>query len=570
MIEQREKSLKESLIPVLPFLRWFPPEREYLGQDIIAGITVALILVPQAMAYAKLAGMPAQYGLYAAFIPGIIGALFGRSSHLATGPSALSAMLTAAVLINAFPDVAVGGSRYIALAMAAALIVGILRLAVRALKLAAIVNFLSESVLCGFTSAAALIIASGQLGKLFALDMPRGENFFSKIYNLATRVNDGHLPTVIMGAVCILILVGCKMYKKRRLPGSLIVAVLATLYVYIMHEATGSAHGIRYLGDIPAGLPPLSNPLAGLDWSTVTTLLPGACVIMFVSFMEAVSVSKAIASKSREPVDVNQEMIGQGLASIAASFTSGYPISGSFSRSALNYTCGGKTPVCQIVTSICVMLTLLFLTPLLYYLPDAALSAIIIMSVVSLFTPKAIIHAWKTTRADGIASVTTFVLTLYFCPDILYGILAGAAVAIIFHLKAAMAPRVCFAEEHADGTWRDAQETGLEVNAEYPLIRFDGRLFFANIGHFEDTVLGACDSYPQAKAILILASGINDLDNSGVYALKRLAENLKQREVGFGFVGVKKQVLEVMERGGVIDVIGEKNLYRTVEEARAV
>ncbi len=546
-----------------------PPDKAFLLTDTIAGITVALVLVPQAMAYAQLAGMPAQYGLYAAFIPGIIGALFGRSSHLATGPSALSAMLTAAVLINAFPDVEVGGETYIALGMAAALIVGVLRLLVRLLKLAAIVNFLSESVLCGFTSAAALIIASGQAGKLFALKLPRGENFFEKIYRLASNVQDGHIPTVIMGVVCIGILIACGKYKKHRLPGSLIVAVLATLYVYIMYQVTGSAHGISYLGDVPAGLPPLSNPFKALDWDTFMTMLPGACVIMFVSFMEAVSVTKAIASKSREPVDINQEMVGQGLASIVASFTSGYPISGSFSRSALNYTCGGKTPVCQIVTSICVMLTLLFLTPLLYYLPDAALSAIIIMSVVSLFTPKLMIHAWKTTTADGIATFVTFFLTLYFSPDILYGILAGAGVAVLFHLKATMEPRVCFVEEHPDGSWRDADKYDLQIDARHPMLRFDGRLYFANSNHFEDSVLKACERFMDAKVILVQASGINEIDSSGIFMLKRLCENLQQRGVALCFVGLKAQVMDVMTRGGVFDVIGTENFYRTVEEARS-
>jgi sulfate permease, SulP family len=682
-----------SLTKFLPFLRWFPLKADALKADFLAGITVALVLIPQSMAYAQLAGMPAYYGLYAAFLPVAVAAMWGSSNQLGTGPVAVVSLLTASSLaVLAVP----GSDQFIALAIMLALLVGIIQLLLGVFKLGVIVNFLSHPVIVGFTNAAAIIIALSQVSKLFGVPMGRSEHFINDIIGVARLIGDTHLPTLAMGALAIAFMWGIKKYAPK-LPGVLIAVVVttllswaigfernadgkpeqiadpallavvqqsmaaakrvddlnaqvadkaaalkaaqktagetsvgivqmeaelglarievhaaeqaftkekaalrhlqvvrstdangATLAIYPLDKAPQgvtldetryrlrklSASGFKLVGGgevvggIPEGLPSVKLPSFNLD--ALGSLLSAALVISLVGFMEAISIAKAIAAKTKQRLDPNQELIGQGLSNVVGSFTQAFPVSGSFSRSAVNQNSGAKTGMASVITALFVLLTLLFLTPLLYHLPQAVLAAIIIMAVIGLVNFQAVKHAWQASRHDGIAAGVTFVATLAFAPHLDSGIMVGAGLALGLYLYRTMSPRVAILGRYRDGTFRD-----LKVNPDLPTskhlvaIRFDGSLYFANVSYFEDAVLEAVSNHPDAKYVLVVGSGINQLDASGEEVIHHLVDRLKGAGITLVFSGLKKQVLDVMRATGLFDAIGQDKLFATEDQAIA-
>jgi SulP family sulfate permease len=674
----------------LPFLRWFPLSANNIKLDFLAGITVALVLIPQSMAYAQLAGLPAYYGLYAAFLPGIVAAMWGSSAQLATGPVAVVSLLTASTLA---PLAASGSSQFIALAIMMALMVGIIQLALGVFKLGVIVNFLSHPVVVGFTNAAAIIIALSQLNKVLGVSMGRSEHFIQDFWGVLLQVGDSHIPTLIMGVSAFALMWGMKKFAPR-LPGVLIAVTLTTAvswYIGFEHNSKGQvneimdtevktlandfslteskieelnkklgtntaelkqhqqAHedgrqrmaalnyeiellklelkdtegenrklarslrkfifeqipasdkqparfyltgqvpqgeksdGYRWrikkvnkgelnlvgggevVGNVPAGLPRFEAPK--FSWDMLATLFSGALVISLVGFMEAVSMAKAMAAKTKDRIDPNQELIGQGLGNIVGSFSQAYPASGSFSRSAVNLNAGAKTGMSSVFAGIYVLLTLLFLTPLLYHLPQAVLAAVIMMAVIGLINFKAILHAWHTHKHDGVASIVTFIATLAFAPHLDEGIMIGAGLSIILYLYRTMAPRVAILGRHQDGTLRDAKVHGLPMSEYIIAIRYDGSLYFANVPYFEDTVLEAVSQCPRARHMLIMANGINQLDASGDEVIHHMVERLRSNGIRVVFSGLKKQVLDVMEHSGLIKFIGQENIYPDEDKA---
>ncbi len=547
------------LYRLLPFLSWLPFTRDQLRADLVAGITVALVLVPQSMAYAQLAGLPPYYGLYAAFLPGIVAALWGSSKQLATGPVAVVSLLTASALM---PLAELRSEEFIALAILLALLVGVFQLALGMLRLGVIVNFLSHPVIVGFTNAAALIIGFSQLNKLFGVPRLPAESFLHEIAGVLSRLPESHLPTVAMGLGAI----GIMVYLRRRhpkLPGVLVAVVVATLVSVVIGFAD---RGGDVVGAIPAGLPALSMPM--LDLGMASTLVTSAVIIALVGFMEAISIAKAMAARTKDRIDPNQELIGQGLANIVGSFSQSYPVSGSFSRSAVNLDAGGRTGLSAVITGLAVLLTLLLLTPLLYHLPSAVLAAVIMMAVVGLINFKAIKHAWQANPHDGVAAVVTFFATLGFAPHLDKGILVGAGLAILLYLYRTMRPRVALLGRFEDGTLRD-----LEVHPDLPTdpriiaVRFDGRLYFANVSYFEDAILTAVARQPTAKFVLVVGDGINELDASGEEVLHHLVRRLKDAGVTLVFSGLKRQVLEVMRRTNLYEAIGADAIHATEEMA---
>lgn len=676
-----------------PFLRWFPVSKENLKLDFLAGLTVALVLIPQSMAYAQLAGMPAYYGLYAAFLPVAVAAMWGSSNFLGTGPVAVVSLLTASSLA---PLAAPGSENFIALAILLAFMVGVIQLALGVFKLGVVVNFLSHPVIIGFTNAAALIIGLSQVSKLFGVSMGRSESFLTDLWGVFLQLGDTHLPTLGMGVLALVMLWALKKYKptwpgvliavivttflswaigfERNLPGNTqqiadaelrmmveslaeankwldeltlqkaeenealvkaqkkegqhgpTVAVLEyqlsltqiaiaqseeqvkrtkkllrrmpvvravddngeTLGLYRASalpegmQTDGHTYSIRkvkgdqfqlmgggeVVGNIPEGLPPIALPK--LDWGAITALLSTAFVIALVGFMEAISIAKALAAKRKQKVDPNQELIGQGLANITAGMTQAFPVSGSFSRSAVNFNAGAVSGLSSVFTALFVLITLLFLTPLLYHLPQAVLAAIIIMAVVGLINFGAIKHAWHTSRHDGIAAAITFVATILFAPHLDMGILVGAGLAILLFLYRTMTPRVATLGRYPDGTLRD-----IKVNPDLPTsphiiaMRFDGSLYFANVAYFEDTILEAVANKPSAKYLLVVGDAINQLDASGEEVVHHLVERLRETGVEVVFSGLKKQVLDVMRSTGLIDVIGQHNIFATEDQAIA-
>ncbi len=561
---------------IFPFLEWGPLiNGKNLRADFIAGLTVSLVLIPQSMAYAQLAGLPPIYGLYAALLPGLIGAMWGSSFHLATGPVAMTSLLTMATLTPFGHGAAnfVGSERYIELAILLAFMVGIVRTLIGIFKLTVMANFLSQPVIRGFINAGALIIGSSQVSKVFGVQMHRSDFYMRDIWNVFVAIpSELHGPTFAIGIGSLAILFLLKKYFPK-VPSALVVVALGSVLVKMMGWADPHAidsslplaeAGQRFVavvGFIPAGLPKFAAP--HFDVSVMIQMIPGSFVVMFIGFMEFNSVNKAIAPKSGQKINVSQEMVGQGVSALVGSFSSCYPTSGSFSRTALNFAAGGKTGISSVFTAVIVMLTLLFLTSFLVYLPQAVLAAIIIMAVAGLIDFKAMTHAWKVNKFDGIASGVTFVASLAFAPHIVNGILIGGALALGLHLFKTMKPNV----QIVSNLDMECIEDGSSEKTKYPVMSFDGQLYFANVSYFEDAVRDIFDRNKCAEKVIVLGHGINEIDASGEAMLRELLGQLHDEGRGLVFVGLKAQIIKVLESAALLDVIGD-DLFDDEDAAR--
>ena len=525
---------------LFPFLDWPRVDAATLKADLLAGIAVSLLAIPQSMAYAQLAGVPPYYGLYAAFIPSIVAVLFGSSGILSTGPVALTSLLTAASVSQLAPP---GSDQFVAWVTLLALISGIFQLGLGLARAGVLVNLLSHPVLMGFVNAAALLIALSQLPALTGIAIPPtpGRSLLLDVVRMLLSLDALHWTTLALGLLALAILFGFKRVAPKW-PGVLIMVVVLTVTSYAIGFG---AHGGRIVGEIPKGLPSFAVPDA--SWSAVIALLPAAFVIALVSFMEVMSSSKVIAMRTRTRWDENQELIGQGLAKIVAGFCQSMPVSGSFSRSALNLSVGARTGFSALFAAAFVLLTLLFLTPLFHHLPQPALAAMIIMAVANLFDFGALRRAWLANRDDGIAALLTFVATLIFAPDIQNGILTGVLFSLGAFIYRRMTPRVTVT----------APPTGAP---DAPVVRFDAALFFGNASLFEDAVLELTKRQPVPRSIVVDASGINQVDASAVEMLRTLVLRLREAGATLVFVGVKPQFFEVSRRTGLLAEIGPENL----------
>lgn len=545
--------------PTTSFINRFGFRSEDFRHDLLAGITVSLVAIPQSLAYAQLAGVPAYYGLYAALIPTVVGALFGSSRQLSTGPVAMTSLLTAA---SVAPLAAHGSDTYYAYVILVALLSGIFQIAFGVLRVGMLLNFLSHPVLMGFINAAALIIGLSQLPALLGIPASQSEHFLVDIWQVLARIDTAHEFSLAFGVSAILMLLAFRRFAPKA-PGVLItVALLTGLSAYFGYADMGG----RVVGEVPAGLPTLSLP--PLDWNASMALLPASFIIALISFMEAMSSAKVIAIRTRQPWDENKELIGQGLAKVAAAFCHSMPVSGSFSRSALNLASDARSPLSSVISAIFVLLTLLFFTSLLYHLPKPVLAAIIMIAVVGLINFGAIRNAWRANRDDGIAAVITFVATLAFAPNIQNGILTGIILSLALLLYRLMRPRIARLGLHPDGTLRDAKRHDLApLHPRLGAVRFDGALRFVNVAYFEDALLRLERGNPRLGCILVKASGINDLDASGVDMLKNLVMRFRANGIALAFSGLKLHVHEVMERTGLLREIGAENVFATDREA---
>lgn len=530
-----------------------------IKQDLIAGITVSLVAIPQSLAYAQLAGVPAYYGLYAALIPTIIGALFGSSSQLSTGPVAMTSLLTAA---SVAPLAAHGSEMFYSYVILLAFLSGLFQILFGALRMGVLLNFLSHPVLMGFINAAALIIGLSQIPTLLGIPAGQSDHFLVDIWQVFAHIDTMHGVSVIFGVSAIIMLLVLKKMMPK-LPGVLITVALLTWISYMIGYAD---MGGKVVGVIPQGLPTIGLPL--LDWHATVLLLPAAFVIALISFMEAMSSSKVIAIKTRKPWDENKELIGQGLAKIAAAFSHSMPVSGSFSRSALNLSSNAQTALSSVVSAIFVLLTLLFFTSLLFHLPKPVLAAVIIMAVIGLLNFRAIINAWRASRDDGVSAIVTFVATLAFAPNIQNGIITGIILSLALLLYRMMQPRIAGLGIHSDGTLRDAHRHNLlPLDTQLAAIRFDGALRFVNVSSFEDALLTLERKNPSVRYILVKCNGINYLDASGVEMLSTLVSRFKTNGITLGFSGLKKQVQDVMDKTSLSLSIGLDNIFATDQDA---
>jgi SulP family sulfate permease len=549
----------KSATSVLSFFKPFHIDLSTFKLDLVAGITVSLVAIPQSLAYAQLAGVPAYYGLYAALVPTIIGAVFGSSRQLSTGPVAMTSLLTAASIA---PLAQHGTEWFYACVILLALLSGLFQILFGILRVGVLLNFLSHPVLMGFINAAALIIGLSQLPTMLGISAQQSTHFLLDILQVVTHIDTMHELSLGFGVAAIVMLLALKKFTPK-LPGVLITVGLLTWASY----AIGFVDmGGKVVGVIPQGLPSISIP--PLDWNASIALLPASFVIALISFMEAMSSAKVIAIKTRQPWDENKELIGQGLAKVAAAFCHSMPVSGSFSRSALNLASNAQTALSSVISAVFVLLTLLFLTPLLYHLPKPVLAAVIMMAVISLINFPVILSAWRASRDDGVAAITTFVATLAFAPNIQNGILVGIILSLSLLLYRMMRPRIALLGMHRDGTLRDAERHNLpRLHSRLGAMRFDGALRFVNVSYFENAILKLERDNPEIEHILIQCSGINEIDASGVDMLSNLITRFKSNGITLCFSGLKKQVQDVMDRTGLSQRIGQDNLFATDQEA---
>lgn len=546
---------------MVPFLGWIGElkDPQVLKADLIAGITVALVLVPQSMAYAQLAGLPPYIGLYASFIPVMLAALMGSSRQLGTGPVAVVSLMTAAALQ---PLVATGTEGYLAYAAMLALMVGLFQLALGLFRLGVLVDFLSHPVVVGFTNGAAIIIATSQLSKLFGVKVETAEHHYETVWRVLVEASQHtHVPTLIMGIFALGLMFSLRKFMPK-LPNVLIAVVVTTIAAYAMGFVE---MGGKVVGEVPRGLPSVKIPVFNLD--IMLQLSSAAVTIALIGFMEAIAIAKAMAASTRQRLDTNQELVGQGLGNLAAGFFQSYPVSGSFSRSAVNFTAGAMTGFASIVTGIVVAITLLFLTPLLYHLPQATLAAIIVMAVINLVKIEPIRHAMKVQKHDGIVAIVTFALTLIVAPHLEKSIIVGVMLSLGLFLYRSMRPRFSELSVHPDGTLRDADVHDLERCETMSVLRFDGSLYFANAGYFENKVLENVAAKSKLKYVIIDAEGINQIDATGEEMLHVLAHRLKAAGIQLMFARAKKQIIDIFRATHFVDHLGDEYFFRTRTDA---
>lgn len=543
-----------------PFLSWGSEiGADTLRADLMAGITVALVAIPQSLAYAQLAGVPAYFGLYATLLPCVIGILFGSSKQLSTGPVAMTSLLTAASVI---PLAAWGSEPFYATVILLALLSGVMQVALGLARMGVLLNFLSHPVLMGFINAAAIIIGLSQFAPLIGMSLRNSKHLLTDIVHVLASMDEMHAVSLLFGLVSLALMLALKRFAPR-LPGVLIAVALATFASNLVGFET---MGGRVVGKVPEGLPGFGFP--ALEWKVIASLIPMAFVIALVSFVEAMSSGKIIAIKTRTPWDENQELIGQGLAKVAAAFSGTMPVSGSFSRSALNLAAGARTGMSSIVTAGAVLLMILFFTPLLYHLPRPTLAAVIILAVFNLLDFKAFRAAWRASRHDGIAAGTTFVVTLALAPNIQYGILTGIMLSLALFLFRTMRPRIVLLGLDEHGHLQNAERYNLpRFHPKVIALRFDGQLYFANVSYFEQSVVGIVSGDPSLRYLLVDSRGINGLDASGVEMLRGLVDRLRSSGIELTFCNIKGPVVEVMRRTGLLDKIGSERIFLTEQAA---
>jgi SulP family sulfate permease len=559
----------------LPCLGWL---RQYRLQDVVsdalAGAIVAIMLVPQSMAYALLAGLPPQMGLYASMAPLLLYGLLGSSRTLSVGPVAIDSLLVAAGLASLAQP---GSAQYVALALALAGMVGLLQLGMGALRLGFLVNFLSQPVLSGFISAAALVIAGSQIQHLLGLSMPRTESFFVLIYRLVIHSPDSRLVPLGLGLGSLLVLFYFRSAVGRHLArwwlpeagrdaltrsGPLVVVVLGTLLVWGLGLHTRAA--VKVVGAIPAGLPSVTVP--ALQWEHWQALLPLAITLSLVGFMESISVAKSLASRRRQKVDADQELIALGMANLGAAFTGGYSVSGGLSRSVVNFSAGARTGLASIITSLLVALTVLWLIPLLYYLPQVVLATVIIMAAISLIDMASFRQAWRYNKAEAAVFLLTFGSVLALGVET--GIVVGTVAALTLYLWHTSRPHVAIVGRVGDSEhFRNIRRHHVTTVPHVLAMRVDESLYFANTRYLEDVILGAVADTPEVRHVVLICSAVNYIDTSALETLNQLIDDLRQAGVDFYLAEVKGPVMDRLQRAGFVDRLGAERIFLSTHQA---
>ena len=538
-------------------------DREKARGDLVAGLTTAVMLIPQGMGYAMIAGLPPIYGLYSSLVPLVIYGLFGTSRQLAVGPVAMVSLLVAtAVGTVAEP----GTASFVAYAILLALMVGVVQFAMGAARLGFLVNFLSHPVISGFTSAAALIIGFSQLKHVLGFSIPRSHHVHTIVWTAIGRIGETHLLTLAVGVTAVVALVLLKRYAPK-FPRALAVVAVSTTAVWAFGL---DARGVAIVGEVPQGLPPLAIP--ALDFSVARELLPIALAIALVGFMESIAVAKKYARSSGYEVDANRELVGLGLANVFGSFAGSYPVTGGFSRTAVNASSGARTGLAGIITAVFIGLTLLFLTPLFYYLPMAVLAAIIITAVAGLVDVAEVRHLWKVKRTDLAMLVLTFAATLFL--GIEEGIAVGVGGSLLLLIWKSTRPHVAvLGRLPGTADYRNvARFEDAETTPGVLALRLDAQIYFGNVNFLKETLdrLEGEQKDPL-RAVVLDASGINQVDASAESAFREVLEAYRARGVRLVFADVKGPVRDVFERSGFDEDVGKDGFFFNVHDAmRAV
>lgn len=544
----------------LPILSWLPGYKsQFLPGDLSAGLTVGVMLIPQGMAYAMIAGLPPVYGLYAAMIPQVIYAIFGTSRQLAVGPVAMDSLLVAAG-VSMF---AVSGTdQYIALAILLALLMGLMQFAFGILRLGFLVNFLSRPVISGFTSAAALIIGINQLKYLIGVDLERGNNIFIILYDAVLSYADVSWLTFIIGVSGIIILKNAKKVHKS-IPGALVVVALGIIIVWLFGL---DEQGVNIVGVVPKGMPKFALP--DINSTYLTDLLPAALTLALIAFMEAISVAKALQAKHKSEYQIqpNQELIGLGLANIVGSMFGSYPTTGGFSRSAVNEQSGAKTNLAAIISAGLIALTLLFLTPLFYYLPKAILASVIMVAVFGLIDFKLPGYLWKTRKEDFYMLLTAFVVTLAI--GIKEGILISVAMSLVAMIYRSTKPHYAVLGKLPQTTdYRNVERyTEVKILPDVLIIRYDAELYFANANHFVESVKKEIAKKGDHLRLVVIHGGsMAHIDSTGFQALVDLILDLEKEEIYLILTNLIGPTRDFLLRAEFDEQVGPKRRYNDIQ-----
>lgn len=541
---------------LFPFLRWWPRvNRSSLRTDAIAGLIGAIVVLPQGVAFATLAGLPPQYGLYAAMIPAVIAALFGSSWHLVSGPTNVISIF---VFASLSPLAEPGSAEYIRLVLTLTFLAGVMQLAMGLARMGALVNFISHTVIVSFTTGAACLILAAQVNNFFGMDVPRGSSFSDTWAFFLAHITHINPYVTAVGAVTLLAGVLCRKYFPKfpymiaaMLVGSL---VAVALNAFFGHDVTH----IATVGALPGSLPELSRPDLSAD--SIKKTLPVALAVTILALTEAVSIARAIGVKSGQRIDGNQEFIGQGLSNVFGSFFSAYAASGSFNRSGLNYESGAKTPLAAIFSALTLIAILLLVAPLAQYLPLAVMGAILFMVAYGLIDLEYIRSVFKTSRQEIVVMLVTFFSALF--ADLEFAIYAGVLLSLMLYLTRTSRPLILDVKpDPTEGSYHYSVDTGLPDCPQLKMLRINGSIFFGAVDHVHRNLEEVDEVNHRQKHLLIVASGINFIDMPGAEML--VHESLRRRMLGGGlyFYRVKNEVQKLLDQGGYMASLGKENFF---------
>ncbi len=541
---------------LLPFLDWAPMvNRRTMKADLWAGMTGAVIVLPQGVAFATIAGMPPEYGLYAGVVPAIVAALFGSSWQMVSGPTtAASVVLFSSLSAMAIP----GSSDYVLLALTLAFIVGLVQLAMGLARLGAIVNFISHSVVIGFTAGAAILIMFNQVKHFFGLPIPRGSHPHQVVSFFASHIPEVDPHTVAVGLTTLGVGILMRRYLPK-LPYMIFAIVAGSLLAFLLNEFAGGQ--VETVGALPAHLPPLSSP--SFSYSVWRDLAPTVAAVTLFALTEAMSISRAIAVRTGQHIDANQEFIGQGLSNIVGSFFSAYVATGSFNRSGLNYDAGAKTPMASIFAGAFLAVVVVLVAPLATYLPNAAMAGVLFLVAWGLIDTHHIVQIFRTSKTETGVLVVTFVAALLL--ELEFAIFAGVLLSLLLFLYRTANPSILVRVPDPASAGRKF----VTADAELPecrqvrIIRFDGALFFGAAATFTETLRDYEKRSPLQKHLVIVMNGVNFIDVTGAEALVQAARRYRLRNGGLYLIRPKEAVIDRLNRGGYLDEIGEGNIFES-------